>query len=603
MTTASIGEHGIIGNMRSAALVNVFGAIDFFCFPEFDSPSVFASLLDSERAGSFSIRPAGKPWKGRQIYLPETNVLTTRFISQNSILELCDWMPVGGEALPHCIMRLLTATHGDIEVELRCRPAFQYAGVEHTLELSGESAAFHAASTGLPGIRLRSSVGLRAEGGAAFASFRLREGESAYFILGDAQDEPVNELIPFVRGELQRTCAYWKQWAGKSVYEGRWRESVTRSALTLKLLTSAEHGSLVASPTFGLPELIGGGRNWDYRYTWIRDASFTLYAFYRLGYLEEGRQFFHWLKDRINLTNATGAINVMYRIDGGTDISESELDHLAGYRGSKPVRIGNGAETQLQLDIYGELLDAVYLTTKYGDSIPYEAWNNIKEILYWLKDHWKDPDEGIWEVRGGRKEFLHSRVMCWVAFDRAIRLGQRRSLPGPFEWLQQCRDEIMTDIHENFWDKDLGAFVQYKGSKDVGASALLMPLLRFISPSDPRWISTLAVIERDLVVDTTVSRYCFKEGIDGLQGQEGGFTACSFWLVEALARSHQADKAQLLFEKLLAQANSLGLFAEELSATGEHLGNFPQALSHLALISAATYLDRSLGARKTSPWS
>jgi GH15 family glucan-1,4-alpha-glucosidase len=269
MTMASIGEHGIIGNMRSAALVNVFGAIDFFCFPEFDSPSVFASLLDSERAGSFSIRPAGKPWKGRQIYLPETNVLTTRFISQNSILELCDWMPVGGEALPHCIMRLLTATHGDIEVELRCRPAFQYAGVEHTLELSGESAAFHAASTGLPGIRLRSSVGLRAEGGAAFASFRLREGESAYFILGDAQDEPVNELIPCVRGELQRTCAYWKQWAGKSVYEGRWRESVTRSALTLKLLTSAEHGSLVAAPTFGLPELIGGGRNWDYRYTWI----------------------------------------------------------------------------------------------------------------------------------------------------------------------------------------------------------------------------------------------------------------------------------------------------------------------------------------------
>jgi GH15 family glucan-1,4-alpha-glucosidase len=303
MTTASIGEHGIIGNMRSAALVNVFGAIDFFCFPEFDSPSVFASLLDSERAGSFSIRPAGEPRKGRQIYLPETNVLTTRFISQNSILELCDWMPVGGEALPHCIIRLLTATHGDIEVELRCRPAFQYAGVEHTLELSAESAAFHAASTGLPSIRLRSSVGLRAEGGAAFASFRLKEGESAYFILGDAQDEPVNELIPFVRGELQRTCAYWKQWAGKSVYEGRWRESVTRSALTLKLLTSAEHGSLVAAPTFGLPELIGGGRNWDYRYTWIRDASFTLYAFYRLGYLEEGRQFFRWLKDRINLRN------------------------------------------------------------------------------------------------------------------------------------------------------------------------------------------------------------------------------------------------------------------------------------------------------------
>jgi GH15 family glucan-1,4-alpha-glucosidase len=248
MTTASIGEHGIIGNMRSAALVNVFGAIDFFCFPEFDSPSVFASLLDSERAGSFSIRPAGEARKGRQIYLPETNVLATRFTSEDSILELCDWMPVGGEGLPHCIMRLLTATHGDLEVELRCRPAFNYARIEHTVELSGESAAFHAASTGLPSIRLRSSVGLRAEGGAALASFRLKEGESAYFILGDAQDKPVNELIPFVRGELQRTCAYWKQWAGKSVYEGRWRESVTRSALTLKLLTSAEHGSLVAAP-------------------------------------------------------------------------------------------------------------------------------------------------------------------------------------------------------------------------------------------------------------------------------------------------------------------------------------------------------------------
>ena len=354
----------------------------------------------------------------------------------------------------------------------------------------------------------------------------------------------------------------------------------------------------MAAPTFGLPEVVGGERNWDYRFVWMRDAAFTAYAFIRLGYVEEGQLFQHWLANRLNLAGERGPLEVLYRTDGSADIEESSIDDLAGFCNSRPVRVGNGAAKQLQLDIYGELIDSMYLTSKYGDGVPYEGWLQLKAVLRWLADHWRDPDEGIWEVRGGRKEFLHSRLMCWVAFDRAIRLGRKRSLAGPFQWLEDCRDAIVADIHDYFWNEEVGAFVQYKGATAVDASALLLPLMRFISPNDPRWLSTLRVIERDLVTETSVRRYSSANGIDGLKGREGGFTACAFWLVEAKARSRQVDEAVLLLEKLLSQANPLGLFAEELHFTGEHLGNFPQALSHLALISAATYLDRCLRKEK-----
>ena len=590
--------------MRSAALVSTSGSVDFFCFPEFDSPSIFASLLDLEKGGCFTIHPQRDGDSTKQLYLPDTNVLLTRFLAEDGIVELTDFMPVDESGRSHCIMRTVTVINGEARFELRCRPRFDYARSKHRSERCNGGILFTPEMNGGPAVSLQASVDLEIEKGDACAYFGLKAGESAHFIFGSACDvTSPGQVTDLVQRHFQTTCDFWRKWSAQSSYTGRWREMVNRSALVLKMLTNSQHGSLIAAPTFGLPEAIGGSRNWDYRYTWLRDASFTLYAMMRLGYVEEGQRFNLWLKDRLNFGCEQGPLQVMYGVDGHRELPETELDHLTGYRGSKPVRVGNDAYKQLQLDIYGEMFDAIYLSNKYGDGISYEGWQHLKQILQWLAEHWADSDEGIWEVRGGRRHFLHSRLMCWVAFDRGIRLGQKRSLAGPYGWMEECRDAIVRDIHENFWNAELGAFVQFQGATEVDASTLLMPLLRFISPIDPRWLSTLAVIERELTVDTLVKRYRSQAGVDGLAGTEGNFTPCCFWFIEALARSHQVDKARLLFEKMLGYGNHLGLYSEELSASGEHLGNYPQALTHLALISAATYLDRQLTTKKKEPWS
>jgi GH15 family glucan-1,4-alpha-glucosidase len=604
MNFEPIQNYGVIGNMRSAALVSTAGSIDFFCFPDFDSPSVFTALLDTAKGGAFALYPDRQGFNTRQMYLPDTNVLLTRFLADDGIVELTDFMPVNEPAQCHCLMRRLTVLNGEASVKLRCAPRFNYARSAHRAEYRGADVLFTEEHADRQPPVLQSSVSLEIAGGDACASFLLKTGESAYFVFGiDFGERPPSAVAEFVERQFESTCAYWRQWAAKSRYSGRWREMVNRSALVLKLLTSNKYGSLVAAPTFGLPGAIGGPRNWDYRYTWLRDSSFSLYALMRLGYTEEARRFNEWLRGRLQFGRAEGPLQTMYGIDGRTELPEYELAHLDGYRGSKPVRIGNAAFSQLQLDIYGEMFDAFYLSSKYGDAPSYEGWQRLKEILKWLAGHWSDPDEGIWEVRGGRREFLHSRLMCWVAFDRVIRLGRKRSLEGPFGWMEDCRDAIVRDIQENFWDPDLQAFVQYKGAKEVDASSLLMPLMRFISPLDPRWLSTLDRIERELTVDTLVKRYRPANKVDGLSGEEGSFTACSFWFIEALARSHQVEKARLLFEKMLGYANHLGLYSEELSESGEHLGNYPQALTHLALISAASYLNRVLEQKQHKPWS
>ncbi len=599
-----IQNYGLIGNMRSAALVSMAGSIDFFCFPEFDSPSVFVRLLDLEKGGFFPVYPKQDGNNTKQLYLPETNVLLTRFLSDNGIVELTDFMPVDESTSANCIVRHIRVINGEIPICLCCRPRFNYARSTHRAESRETGILFTPEFEGAQPVFLHSSVPLQIQDGDVHAEFTLKAGESARFVFGTAcagPDSPASEAA-FER-QFQETCQFWRDWASQSRYAGRWREMVNRSALALKLLTSREHGSLIAAPTFGLPEAIGGERNWDYRYTWLRDASFSLYAIMRLGYVEEGNRFNRWLRNRLRFESDGGPLQVMYGVDGRVELPEIELDHLAGYRNSRPVRIGNKAYGQLQLDIYGEMFDAIYLSNKYSDGISYEGWEHLKQILQWLAKHWCDADEGIWEVRGGRREFLHSRLMCWVAFDRALRLGQKRSLAGPYAWMEEVRDAIVRDIHQNFWDEELGAFVQSKGSKEVDASTLLMPLLRFISPTDRRWMSTLDMIERDLTVDTLVKRYRSGTDVDGLHSVEGSFTACSFWFIEALARSHQLDKARLYFEKMIGYGNHLGLYAEELSASGEHLGNYPQALTHLALISAATYLDRRLASKVREPWS
>jgi GH15 family glucan-1,4-alpha-glucosidase len=442
---------------------------------------------------------------------------------------------------------------------------------------------------------LQASIPLEVKGDGVETTFTMKAGDQLYFLFSEdcpGMETALDEQL--IKQRLDETVDFWHKWSGKSRYSGRWRETVNRSALTLKLMQDHQYGSFVAAPTFGLPEHPGGERNWDYRYTWLRDSSFALYAMMRLGYVEEAQQFQKWLASLMDYDSEQGPLQVLYGIDGRHEIPEETLDHLRGYMDSRPVRIGNAAFSQLQLDIYGEMMDAAYLSNKYGEAISQDGWLAMKRVLEWLSKNWQRPDDGIWEVRGGRHNFLHSRLMCWVAFDRGIRLADKRSLRGPLDWMYAARDAIAEDIHDNFWSEERQSYVQRQGSTDLDAAVLLMPLLRFISPTDPRWLATLKAIEEELTVDTLVYRYKTETGLDGLSGTEGAFTACSFWFIECVARSGQLDKARLLFEKMLGYANHVGLYSEELGRSGQHLGNYPQALTHLALISAATYLDRAL---------
>jgi GH15 family glucan-1,4-alpha-glucosidase len=605
----AIENYGVIGNMRSIALVSVEGSIDFWCFPEFDSPTVFAALLDPERGGSFTLRPKLGEMRVKQIYLPNTNILLTRFLSEAGVAELADFMPVGNakQRYGNHIIRHLRVIKGRVSFEMRCAPRFDYARSRHELRPDHTAVVFDPECSDCPAMALHATFPLDVQDGDATASFTLGAGERVTMTFGGVADEgqPFDAALDsdLVEKLFRETSRFWRDWVAKSNYVGRWREMVDRSALVLKLLTSAEHGSVVAAGTFSLPERIGGERNWDYRYTWLRDSAFSMYAFMRLGFVDEARAFAGWIRARTRDDAELGPLQVMYHPDGRQDLDEQILDSLAGYKNSRPVRIGNAAYKQLQLDIYGALMDAIYLSNKYGDGISYDDWAAVQRILEWLSKNWQRPDEGIWEVRGGRREFLHSRLMCWVAFDRVVRLAEKRSLAGPTEKWQATRDAIYQDIFANFWNDERKSFVQEKGGSALDASVLLMPLLRFISPIDPRWLSTQHAIEKHLTEDALVYRYdAVCSPIDGLVGSEGSFTACSFWFIECLARSHQTDKAQLLFEKMLGYANHLGLYSEQLGSSGEHLGNFPQAFTHLALISAATFLDRALSGTRGATW-
>lgn len=591
-----IENHGIVGDLRTAALVGLDGAVDFLCWPRFDSPSVFASILDDERGGRFELMPLLDGARHRQLYLPDTNVLLTRFLSHDGVAEISDFMRVGGTQR---LVRRAKAVRQAMRFRMRCAPRFDYARAMPTLREEGGSLVFEGPD-GMA-LRLRATVALRVEGADGVAEFELQAGQAAAFVLEDAALGNARPADPReVADCFKVTSDYWRRWSARSTYRGRWRDMVNRSALVLKLMTSAKYGSIIAAPTFGLPETIGGVRNWDYRYTWIRDAAFTVYAFLRLGHTAEANAFMRWLAARGAESGHDGHLDLMYGLDGHRQLTETELPHLSGYENSRPVRIGNGAAGQLQLDIYGELMDAAYLSDKYGEQISHDAWLGITRSMDWLAENWEQPDEGIWEVRGGRQHFLHSRLMCWVALERAIRLARKRSLPAPLLRWAEARDAIHRDIHENFWNPELQAFTQVRGGAAMDAACLLMPLMRFISPTDPRWISTLRVVGERLVVDSLVRRY-EDESVDGLDGIEGSFNMCSFWYVECLARAGDVKSARFLFEKMLGYANHLGPYAEELGPAGEHLGNFPQAFTHLALISAAYYLDRALSAAEAGP--
>jgi GH15 family glucan-1,4-alpha-glucosidase len=604
MSFEPIENYGVIGNMRSIALIGVNGSIDFLCYPKFDSPSVFAALLDDRRGGCFPIQPQLRQKRTRQMYFPDTNILLTRFLAEEGVAELRDFMPIGtDDGEPNEIIRTLTVIRGEIRFKMSCQPRFNYGMCEHTVNIESGCAIFYPSDGSCPPVALYSTTALQQQSEDIVSDFTLRAGETATFVFGGVRPPGQQPEMEFVEERFHKTAQFWKGWIANSKYKGRWREMVNRSALMLKLLISREHGSLIAAPTFSLPEEIGGVRNWDYRFTWLRDATFTLYALIRLGFVEETEAFIQWLKGRLSDDAERGPLQVMYGIDGRQKLDELTLDHFEGYEHSGPVRIGNAAYQQLQLDIYGEMMDSIYLANKYGDSISNAGWQDVQHILEWLGKNWQRPDEGIWEVRGGPREFLHSRLMCWVAFDRALRLAQKRSLSGPTDAWLRMRDEIRNDIFANFWDEELQSFVQSKGAKDLDASVLLMPLMRFISPVDPMWRSTMKAIETRLAEDTLVRRYeAERTHVDGIPGGEGSFTACSFWYIECLARGGELEKAQLLFEKLLGYANHLGLYSEQIGPSGQHLGNFPQAFTHLALISTATYLDRALSGKDDSVW-
>jgi GH15 family glucan-1,4-alpha-glucosidase len=604
MSYLPIQNYGVIGDMRSVALVGKNGSIDWCCLPAFDSPSIFAAILDDRKGGFWSMAPSVE-CTVRQLYLPDTNVLITRFFADEGMAETIDFMPIGREAGGQTeqpsrqVIRLAKSVRGAIPFRMECRPAFDYARQTHDIHIDGKQRGAIFASHRQQ-FALKSTHPIERSGTGAVAEFTLESNQQAMFALrhrnGMADGELLQEEVDG-HGLLAETVRYWRAWSGQSRYHGRWRETVNRSALVLKLLTYLPTGAIVAAPTTSLPEQIGGVRNWDYRYTWVRDAAFTVYSLMRLGYTGEAAAFATFMQARAKEESPdNGPLNVLYGIDGRHDLEEFTLDHLDGYRGSRPVRIGNAAYGHLQLDIYGELMDSLYLYDKYGTPLSYDMWTTIERVLDWVVKNWQQPDQSIWEVRGPRRDFTYSKLQCWVALDRGVRLARKRSFPSEGDTWEHERNQIYQAIMNQGWNEREQSFTQFFGSDAVDAATLMMPLMLFVSPRDPRMLSTLERIRKDLAADSLVLRYKIGEASkDGLPGTEGFFSVCSFWLVEAMARAGFVEEAQLIFEKLLGYANHLGLFSEEVSSKGELLGNFPQALTHLGLISAAHNLDKLLG--------
>ena len=600
MSYLPIEHHGVVGDLHTAALVGIDGSVDWLCLPYFDSPSLFASILDSAKGGHFRIAAVNPDARRRQMYLPDSNVLVTRFLTPDGVGEVVDFMPVvvgsGMKSVDdHQLIRIVRGVRGSIPFRLECDPAFDYARRRVRPVRTPSGFRYDAASG--PPVDLLTTLVCGIEGTAVTADFLLEEGQEIPVVIAQSSGGDRlsgAKLEEHCQESFRTTLRFWQEWIARSRYQGRWREMVKRSALALKLMTFAPTGAIVAAPTTSLPERLGGDRNWDYRYTWIRDSAFTIYAFLRIGFSQEAEAFMGFLERVYAGAGLDGGLGVLYGIDGRREIPEMELDHLEGYRGSRPVRIGNDAARQFQLDINGELLDAIYLYDKYGKPLSHDLWVGVRALANWVCANWERPDEGIWEVRGGRRHFTFSKLMCWVALDRAYRIATRRSLPAERgTWLTQ-RDAIYESIMKNGYSASKRSFVQSFGSDVLDASLLLAPMLKFVAPSDPRMLGTLDAIDRGLESDHLVRRYDPRMAPDGVGGEEGTFSMCTFWLAEALARAGRLPEARLTFEKMLGYANHVGLYAEQIGLTGEALGNFPQAFTHLGLISAAINISQAL---------
>ncbi|KAJ8507250.1 hypothetical protein ONZ45_g10353 [Pleurotus djamor] len=679
----AIADHGLIGNLRTAAMVSIDGSVESYCVPNFDSPSIFARILDKDKGGHFSITPT-VPFTTKQNYLPSSNILQTKFLNDGGVVSVTDFLPrpLPGTTKPllQWLVRRVEVIRGTVPLAIECAPAFNYGRdshdtnivpdtsaskhhdarrkkvafiskdleldlryvVESTLEnvpvptvdfmlldLSSKGHLGPGASCDLTLVEgqvvtfvLRippsSETGVGADGktglgndlqqhgpGMTAISHGVEDDAALYGVKTRAVDDPLL-TVDLVHGLLNSTLKYWQSWIRQSTYQGSWKESVHRSALALKLLIFEPTGAVVASPTFSLPEYIGGTRNWDYRASWIRDSSFTLYALLRLGFTQEANAYMEFIFERLRNKNPDGSLQIMYTIHGGKDLEEIELTHLDGHKGSKPVRIGNGAADHIQLDIYGELMDCIYLGQKFGKPLGYDDWVLVRELVDFVVDHYQDPDLSIWEVRNKKRHFTYSKIMLWVAIDRGLRLSEKRSLPCPNrnQWIT-ARDIIYEDIMHKAWNNEGKYFGQSYEDKDVLDSAvLIMPLVFFMQASDPRFTNTLKQIlktrERGgLTSNNLVFRYDVSKSDDGVGGEEGTFCLCTLWCVEALTRAGEYDRAMLsravsMFEDFLLFLNHVGLCTEEISDAGEGLGNAVQGFTHVTLISAAYNLSRTM---------
>ena len=577
-----IEDYGLIGDMESAALVGRNGSVDWLCLPRFDSASCFAALLGDERHGRWRIAPPGATNATSRRYRPGTLVLETEFETQGGTAKVIDFMPrrAGG---PPRLMRIVEGLRGRVpmRMELSLRP--DYASIVPWVEATSDGVI---ATAGPDAYRLSTPLPLRTENGSVEAEFEIVEGAREHFTLTWHLSYEPTPPVEDADSALSRTVAWWQEWSGRCRYDGPYRDGVLTSLIALKAMTSETTGGVVAAPTTSLPEEIGGVRNWDYRYCWLRDSVLALEALLDAGYTEEALGFRDFLF-RAGTGDPSKA-QIMYGIGGERRLTEFELDHLPGYEGSRPVRIGNAASEQFQLDVYGEVLAVAFLGLETVGRIDERRWPRTRIVVEHVEKVWREPDDGIWETRGDRRHFTQSKVMAWVVFDRAVRIAERFNLEAPLERWKEVRDEIHREVCERGYDPDRGTFTQYYGSKELDASVLNIPLVGFLPGTDERVTGTIDAVWRELGRDGFVSRYSTAETDDGLPGDEGQFLACSFWLVSALAANGRVDEARTLFERLIGLSNDLGLLAEEYDVTrGRQVGNFPQAFSHLTLVVAA----------------
>ncbi len=579
----SIEDYGIIGNCHTAALVSSRGSIDWLCLPRFDSPSVFARILDLERGGAWSIQPV-TDYESTHQYLDETNILVTTFTCAEGRISLLDFMDITSDeqhlAAPGKLIRIIEGIEGKVEIVSTCTPRPNYARVVPQFVKFGTEVTFGQFTVTSP-----AEWQIDTTTNTLTCHITLHAGERVAFTLFTQEDKNLPYSVPV--DALTSTIAFWRRWVNKCTYQGPYRHAVVRSALTLKLMTYAPSGAIVAAPTTSLPEEIGGQRNWDYRFTWIRDSSLTLYSLLLAGYLDSEHPYFEWLIDTVKL-EGTG-VKILYPITSQGQVIEHTLDNLRGYCGSQPVRIGNSATEQIQQDVYGEVLSALYFAWKVGKYNPATIWEHIRPLLDWVAKHWREPGNGIWEVRGGRRHFVYSKVMLWVALDCGIKMAEALDLAGDIAGWRQERDLIRNQVFEKGWSAKLGAFKQSYEDETLDASNLLMSIVGFIDGTDPRMISTIEATIKHLVKNGLCYRY--RNAPEGVSGKEASFVLCTFWLINALILAGRAAEASVWYEQMLARSSSLGLFAEEIDPdTGAHLGNFPQAFSHIGVINVAVSL-------------